>query len=104
MGKVSNKHSHFWIQTHGFLLANLTLKNAIAIGKGLGSLLHVKDCSGASKTFRSYLRILVNINVLEPLKPSFMLNRVDGESIWISFRYERLDIYCTKCGRIGHKN
>jgi hypothetical protein len=104
MGEVSNKQSPFWIQIHGFLLANLTLKNAITIGKGMGSLLQVDDCSGASKTFTSYLRILVNINVLEPLKPGFMFNREDGEHIWVSFRYERLDIYCTKCGRIGHNS
>jgi hypothetical protein len=70
----------------------------------MGSLLQVDDYSGASNTFRSYLRILVNINVLEPLKPRFMINRMDGEPIWISFRYERLDIYCSKCGRIGHKD
>jgi hypothetical protein len=104
MGEVSNKHSPFWIQIHGFLLANLTLKNAISIGKALGPLLQVEDCSGATKTFRSYLRVLVNINVQEPLIPGFMFNREDGEPIWVSFRYERLDIYCNKCGRIGHNN
>jgi hypothetical protein len=96
--------SPFWIQIHGFPLANLTMKNAIAIGKGLGSLIQMEDCSGASKTFRSYLRVLVKINVFEPLKPSFLFSRVEGDPIWISFKYERLDIYCTICGRIGHKN
>ena len=104
MGEVSNNQSPFWIQIHGFPLACLTLKNALAVGKGMGSLIQVEDCSGASKTFKSYLIILVNINVLEPLKLGFMLSRVEGDPIWISFRYGRLDLYCTTCGRIGYKN
>jgi hypothetical protein len=53
MGEVLNNLSPFWIQIHGFPLANLTMKNAIAIGKGMGSLIQVEDCSGASKTFKS---------------------------------------------------
>jgi hypothetical protein len=51
MGELSNKMSPFWIQVHGFSLANLTFKNAIAIGKGLGSLIQVEEISGAEKTF-----------------------------------------------------
>jgi hypothetical protein len=104
MGAVPLNMSTFWVQIHGFPLANLTLKNAAAIGKGMGSLIQVEDCSGESVTFRSYLRILVKLNVLEPLKPGFLFCRDDGEQFQISFMYERLDIYCTSCGRIGHKN
>jgi hypothetical protein len=104
MGDVPLKLSPFWIQIHGFPLANLTLKNAAAIGKGMGSLIQVDDCSGEHKTFRSYLRILVKLNVHNPLKPGFLFCRDDGEQFKITFKYERLDIYCTSCGRIGHKN
>lgn len=104
MGELSTNMSPFWIQIHGLPLANLSLKNAIAIGKGMGQLIKVEDISGANKTFRSYLRILVEINVYEPLKPGFSFRRDEGQPIWISFKYERLDIYCTSCGRIGHKN
>jgi hypothetical protein len=104
MGDVPLILSPFWIQIHGFPLANLTLKNAVAIGKGMGSLFQVEDCSGELKTFRSYLRILVKLNVHDPLKPGFLYYRDDGEQFQITFKYERLDIYCTLCGRIGHKN
>jgi hypothetical protein len=104
MGEVPLNMSPFWIQIHGFPLDNLTLKNVVAIGKGMGSLIQVEDCSGESKTFRSYLRILVKLNVQEPLKPGFLFCRADGEQFQISFKYERLDIYCSSCGRIGHKN
>jgi hypothetical protein len=103
IGELLFNLSPFWIQVHGFPLANITLRNAVAIGKGLGTLMKVEDCSGAQKTFRSYLRILVKIDVLEPLKPGLYLSCEEGEPHWISFKCERLDIYCTTCGRIGHK-
>jgi hypothetical protein len=104
MGEVALNMSPFWIQIHGFPLANLTLKNAVAIGKGLGSFIQAEDCSGEAKTFRSYLRVLVSINVQEPLNPGFLFSRADGEQFKIFFKYERLDIYCSSCGRIGHEN
>ena len=75
MGDVSLNLSPFWIQIHGFPLANITLKNVVAIGKGMGSLIQVEDYSGAIKTFRSFLRILVKINVHDLLKPGFLLCR-----------------------------
>jgi hypothetical protein len=90
MGELTYNLSPFWIQVHGFSLANLTLQNVVAIGKGLGgTLMQVEDCSGAQKPFRSYLKILVKIYVLEPLKHGFYLRCEEGEPLWISFKYER---------------
>jgi hypothetical protein len=42
--------------------------------------------------------------VANPLKPGFSFRRDDSESLWIFFKYERLDIYCSYYGRIGHKS
>jgi hypothetical protein len=81
----------------------MTLKNSIAIGKGIGQVVKVDENSGAAASFRSYLRLLVSIDVTKPLNPGFCFSRSDGVSDWISLKYERLDIYCTDCGRIGHK-
>ena len=53
--------------------------------------------------FRSYLRVLVEIDMHAPLKPGFLFHRRNGDPTWISLKYERLDIYCTNCGYIGHK-
>jgi hypothetical protein len=81
----------------------MSTKNAIAIGKGLGHLLKIEDASGVSSTFRSYLRILVKIDSLKPLKLGFSLARPNGATSLVSLKYERLDAYCTDCGLIGHK-
>jgi hypothetical protein len=82
----------------------MTLRNAIAIGKGLGDFLKVDDAAAQPiPKFRSYLTVLAEIDVHAPLKPGFQFRRDNGDQVWISLKYERLDIYCTSCGCIGHK-
>jgi hypothetical protein len=103
MNELNFNLSPFLIQVHGLPLLNTSLKNAIAIGKGLGNLIKVDETSGEKKIFRSYLRLLVEIDVTKPLKAGFSLRREEGEPLWICLKFERLDIYCTSCGRIGHK-
>lgn len=71
LAELSLKVVSFWIQVHGLPLCNMSTKNAIAIGKGLGHLLKVDDASGTMSTFRSYLRILVEIDSSQPLKLGF---------------------------------
>jgi hypothetical protein len=83
-------------------MQNMTIKNAIAIGKCLGPLLLVEDNSGVEVTFRSFLKILVNIDVSKPLNLGFYLSKEDDSSSWVNLKYESLDIYCTDCGLIGH--
>ena len=81
----------------------MTTQIAIFIGEGLGHLVKVDNISGDKQTFRSYLRLFVDIEVSKPLKLGFSFRREGGEPLWVFLKYERLDIYCTDCGRIGHK-
>ena len=80
LGDLSLSSVPFWIQIHGLPSQNLTIKNTIPIGKGLGSLIMVVDNSGVEVTFKSYMRILVNIDVSKPLNLGFDLSREDGSS------------------------
>jgi hypothetical protein len=92
----------FWVQIHGLPLQNMTIKNAISIGKGLSQFLKVEDNNGETAAFRIYLKVLVSIDVNKPLNPGFNFNKSDGTQTWVSLKYERLDVYCTDCGKIGH--
>ena len=104
MGEVSTQKFPFWIQIHGLPLENMSLCNAIAIGKGMGNLIKVDDAATQDRSiFKSYLRVLMEIDVHAPLKPSFLFHKGNGDSAWISLKYERPNIYCTNYGCIGHK-
>jgi hypothetical protein len=56
----------------------MTTKNAIAIGKGMGQFLKVEESGGVLSTFRSYMRILVEIDSNKPLMPSFDFSGQEG--------------------------
>ena len=103
LGELSLNSIPLWIQVHGLLLDNMSLKNSIAIGKGLGNFVKIDSANGVNSTFRSFLKLLVEIDVSKPLNPGFLFTRMDNSTTWISLKYERLDLYCINCGLIGHK-
>jgi hypothetical protein len=82
----------------------MTTKIAISIGKGLGNLMKVDELSGAKATFKSFLRLLVEIKVYNPLKLDFSFYRDGNDPFRIFLKYERLDIYYSSYGRIGHNS
>jgi hypothetical protein len=103
LGELSLNTVPFWIQVHRLPLHNMSLKNSIAIGKCRGNLVKIDTTNGVDSTFRSYLRLLVEIDVSKPLHPRFLFTRMDNSTTWINMKYERLYMYCTDCSLIGHK-
>ncbi|GLT73178.1 hypothetical protein SLA2020_450540 [Shorea laevis] len=79
----------------------MSIQSVISIGKGLGTILDVEDSFALGAIFRSYLRILIEIDVRQPLKLGFLFCREGGSSIWVSLKYERLEEYYALCGLIG---
>ncbi|KAI9076709.1 hypothetical protein K1719_041349 [Acacia pycnantha] len=47
------------------------------------------------------MRSLVNLN--KPLVSGFWVPRKGKDSAWVSVKYERLQIFCYSCGRLGHE-
>ncbi|KAB2620501.1 hypothetical protein D8674_040344 [Pyrus ussuriensis x Pyrus communis] len=46
----------------------------------------------------------INKDTLKPLTTGCWLPRDNNNETWIEFRYERLQDFCYRCGRIGHTN
>ncbi|XP_039155728.1 uncharacterized protein LOC120287108 [Eucalyptus grandis] len=46
-------------------------------------------------------RVRVELNLQQPLIPGQLI-QLDGKTIWLDFRYERLSHYCYPCGVISH--
>jgi hypothetical protein len=92
----------FWVQVHGLPLQNLTTVNAIKIGKFIGDVKNVENGDNSGIIAFHHLRIMIEVNVVQPLIPGFFLPRDGLAPIWIKFQYERLADYCVLCGLIGH--
>lgn len=51
---------------------------------------------------RGFLRVKVTVNTIKPLTASCWLPREQYKHTQIEFRYERLQDFCYRCGRIRH--
>lgn len=68
--------------------------------KILGKVVDVLIPEDGSKRGR-HLKILVEINLENPLLRGAKL-QLDGKTVWVEFRYEKLVFFCYYCGKVGH--
>lgn len=61
----------FWVQIHGLPVEKLSRANAELIGSRLGKLLVLEATSGGYCLSRGFLRVRVEINILQPLVKGF---------------------------------
>lgn len=91
-----------WIKVEGLPL----LYNKMSVARRaldiLGKVLFF-DEESTSDGFKDFLRAKVEIPINNPLVPGVYFNRQEGPRAWVDFRYEGVFVYCSKCGRIGHK-
>ncbi|KAK6148365.1 hypothetical protein DH2020_019277 [Rehmannia glutinosa] len=60
------------------------------------------DGNNNSAIWRAYMRIKVEIDVRLPLKRFKKIRRLEGDWTIVSFKYERLGVFCYICGLMGH--
>jgi len=53
------------------------------------------------RTFGQYVRILVDMDVSQPLRNKVLVER-KGFAFFLDLSYENLPEYCTHCKKIGH--
>lgn len=51
---------------------------------------------------RSFLRARVIVDIRKPLVTGMWCPRPGRDPIWVKAKYERLQNFCYRCGRIGH--
>ncbi|KAK7852464.1 hypothetical protein CFP56_039132 [Quercus suber] len=49
-----------------------------------------------------FMRVRVALPIAKPLRRSGFIAGSDGEKMWVSFKYERLPMFCHFCGILGH--
>ncbi|CAL1366144.1 unnamed protein product [Linum trigynum] len=97
-----------WVQIHGLHQNQRSEENMVAIGSSY--FLELLDIDRASLEFigyRRFLRILVEVDIREPVPVGFdfpFLDEFTGVEHCdeIEFKYERLVELCYFCGKVGH--
>lgn len=90
-----------WVQVYDLPLGFNSEFILKSIGNYVGKFMK-SDPKNTRGMWRSYLRILVSVDVRCPLKNQMRIKKSGGDWIWIKFKYERLPPFCFYCGRIGH--
>ncbi|GLT77767.1 hypothetical protein SLA2020_493250 [Shorea laevis] len=93
-------HSPFWVQIHDMPFLCMNREVGRKVGSTLGDVLDV-DVAGDGIGWGRCLRVQINIDVTKPLERGRSLH-LDGRQVWVSFRYEKLSLFCFRCGRILH--
>ena len=49
-----------------------------------------------------FMRVRVTLPITKPLRRGAYIARTDGERTWVTFKYERLPIFCHFCGLLDY--
>ncbi|KAM0956247.1 hypothetical protein ACFX2A_025041 [Malus domestica] len=98
--EIDMQRISFWIQIRGvppFLSSEANIKR---LASKIGKVQIVEDPAKS----RGFFRVKVEVDTNYPLTTGCWLPRDNNKESWIEFRYERLQDFCYRCGRIGHPN
>jgi hypothetical protein len=98
--QLAFNHSPIWIQVHDMPLICMNKSVGTKIGSSLGELVDI-DVAGDGMGWGSYLRLRVVIDLMKPLDRGRALS-LAGKSSWVEFKYEKLPLFCYRCGCIIH--
>ncbi|MBA0819793.1 hypothetical protein Gohar_021365 [Gossypium harknessii] len=56
-----------------------------------------------SEISEEWCRLKINLNVQKPLQRGIFVLSDNKNQRWISFKYEKLPLFCYGCGRLGHE-
>jgi hypothetical protein len=90
----------FWVQVHDMPLTCMNKGVGFRIGESLGKVEEV-DVTSEGIGWGRCLRIRIFLDLTKPLERGRAL-LINGKSVWISFKYEKLPQFCYSCGRIFH--
>ncbi|KAL0442467.1 UNVERIFIED_CONTAM: hypothetical protein Slati_1969400 [Sesamum latifolium] len=91
----------FQVRIHGLPLGEMTPAIAQFIGGKIGRLLE-SDQTKDPKSWGSFMRLRIAIDVTKPLPRALKIRTVLGDDHIVTFTYEWLPNFCYLCGRIGH--
>jgi hypothetical protein len=90
-----------WAQVFNLPHGYMNKYVGMLMGCHIGRFVHF-DESNFYGPWQVYMRIRVALNIAEPLKRSMVFEKEDGTAVHVSFKYERLGVFCYICGIMGH--
>ena len=93
-------HSPFWVWVWGVPFELMTEDTGWDIENGIDNFLEADRSWQTDQT--KYMRVRAELPLDKPLRKRGYLMRMEGEKLWVTFKYERLPTMCYICERLGH--
>ena len=74
---------------------------AMEVGGRLGEVVEVEKRKEQDDS-SYFMRVKVALPVSKPLRRGGFLAGSDGKRLWVTFKYERLPMFCHYCSLLGH--
>ena len=94
-------HLPFWVQVWGVPFELMTKDTGRDIRNRIGNFLEANKRSWQLDQAK-YMRVRVELPLNKPLHRGGYLMSMEGEKLWVTFKYGRLPTVCYICGRLGH--
>ncbi|GMY20225.1 hypothetical protein FCV25MIE_15467 [Fagus crenata] len=94
-------HSQMWVQLWGIPFDLMSKAVGMEIGNNMGTCIRVDDRLWSTDQAR-FMHIRVALMVEVPLRRGGMIVSLEGERTWVHYWYERLPMFCFRCGVLGH--
>ncbi|KAF5445647.1 hypothetical protein F2P56_034685 [Juglans regia] len=91
----------FWVHLHNLPLATMTEDFGQQFAGSIGHVIRM-EAEADGRAWRRCLRVRVAVDLHKPLLRGKWL-KLGEKQHWISFKYERLQSFCFKCGVLSHK-
>ena len=90
-----------WVQIWGAPFDMISSVVATRIGSRLGVVEEVEKWRRQEEQ-NLFMRVRVALPITKPLRCGAYIAGTDGERTWVTFKYERLPMFCHFCGLLGH--
>ena len=98
--KAASSLARVWLRMHGigyeFMHSSVILSLATAFGRPIRI-----DTDSLDRCFGNYVRVLVEVDLAQPLETSVMLES-PSLSLTVDGSFEKLPAFCSSCVAIGH--
>ena len=92
-----------WVQIFDLPSSCMSESVGKQLGNYIGSFLEY-DTSNNGGSLKEYMRLRVSMDVRPPLKRGKRLRTPNGDGFFVSFKYERLSLFCFICGCLEHSD
>ncbi|KAK7840922.1 hypothetical protein CFP56_016124 [Quercus suber] len=101
VGNIRLEHASLWIQIWGAPLDMASPQVAREVGNRIG---RVEEVEGQRRQddLNYFMRVKVAMPTGKPLRRGGFIAGSDGVRSWVTFKYERLPLFCHYCGLLGH--